>query len=458
MALDIESVKDGGMGWEEFLRRAGALETLHLALPSSGRLVGILGPIVLPSPTLMQVLEAEIACRSAIWPQVVSQNWFAAGRGLGRLPSYLAGPKFTLPLLGAVLALGWSPAPAVASSVFSSGPYGLPEGIAVAPDGDFLVSDDDNFAVYNVPATGGPPTSSTSLNFRPYNEIVLPSGYANSGQYLVYGSNGNQTSGVLALMGASGLGAPTNETTIPNSWFTTAVVAPTNFGTIAAGAVVLANTYGNNAVATSIDTLNAGETSVSTFTTLPGVATFGVGFAPTTFGTYAGDMFVSDGQSGRIFTVDAAGDTTLFADLPLPTGFSDPGLRQFAWAPAGFTIPDPEVVGGKEDVGGDLFVSIAAQNGGGGSDGYIDILNGAGQTVGHYLPGTDALDPRGLFFLNDQNLLVANADPGIQLLTPQDFVAGSPVPEPSTWAMLLLGFAGLGFVSYRTSRRIAAAT
>ena len=27
------------------------------------------------------------------------------------------------------------------------------------------------------------------------------------------------------------------------------------------------------------------------------------------------------------------------------------------------------------------------------------------------------------------------------------------VPEPSTWAMMLLGFAGLGFAGYRASRR-----
>jgi hypothetical protein len=27
------------------------------------------------------------------------------------------------------------------------------------------------------------------------------------------------------------------------------------------------------------------------------------------------------------------------------------------------------------------------------------------------------------------------------------------VPEPSTWAMLLLGFAGLGFLGYRQTRR-----
>ena len=29
------------------------------------------------------------------------------------------------------------------------------------------------------------------------------------------------------------------------------------------------------------------------------------------------------------------------------------------------------------------------------------------------------------------------------------------VPEPSTWAMMLLGFAGLGFLGYRTSHKAA---
>jgi hypothetical protein len=28
----------------------------------------------------------------------------------------------------------------------------------------------------------------------------------------------------------------------------------------------------------------------------------------------------------------------------------------------------------------------------------------------------------------------------------------SAVPEPATWAMLLIGFAGIGFASYRRSR------
>jgi hypothetical protein len=38
-------------------------------------------------------------------------------------------------------------------------------------------------------------------------------------------------------------------------------------------------------------------------------------------------------------------------------------------------------------------------------------------------------------------------------------VSVSAVPEPSTWAMLLLGFAGLGFAGYRHTRmnRVASA-
>jgi hypothetical protein len=45
--------------------------------------------------------------------------------------------------------------------------------------------------------------------------------------------------------------------------------------------------------------------------------------------------------------------------------------------------------------------------------------------------------------------LVLNAF-GTYQLTP-------PVPEPSTWAMMLLGFAGLGFAGFRASRKAVVA-
>ena len=37
------------------------------------------------------------------------------------------------------------------------------------------------------------------------------------------------------------------------------------------------------------------------------------------------------------------------------------------------------------------------------------------------------------------------------------FTGGSAVPEPSSWAMMMLGFAGLGLAGYRASRRTSAA-
>ena len=34
-------------------------------------------------------------------------------------------------------------------------------------------------------------------------------------------------------------------------------------------------------------------------------------------------------------------------------------------------------------------------------------------------------------------------------------ISGAVIPEPSTWAMMLLGFAGLGFAGYRHARPAA---
>jgi hypothetical protein len=51
------------------------------------------------------------------------------------------------------------------------------------------------------------------------------------------------------------------------------------------------------------------------------------------------------------------------------------------------------------------------------------------------------------------NTLFGQNNGGIML----DAVAVSAVPELSTWAMMLIGFAGVGFVAYRRSKKAAAA-
>jgi hypothetical protein len=51
------------------------------------------------------------------------------------------------------------------------------------------------------------------------------------------------------------------------------------------------------------------------------------------------------------------------------------------------------------------------------------------------------------------NNTIGGSNGGIML----DAVAVSAVPELSTWAMMLIGFAGVGFVAYRRSKKAAAA-
>ena len=46
---------------------------------------------------------------------------------------------------------------------------------------------------------------------------------------------------------------------------------------------------------------------------------------------------------------------------------------------------------------------------------------------------------------------------GHMLISEFAFNQVTSVPEPSTWAMMLIGFAGLGFAGYRRARRARAA-
>ena len=67
MALDVESI----VGLAESLRGSHALEPLHLAFSSSGRLMRILGAIVAPSTAFMALCDSKIAGCCSIRSEIV---------------------------------------------------------------------------------------------------------------------------------------------------------------------------------------------------------------------------------------------------------------------------------------------------------------------------------------------------------------------------------------------------
>jgi hypothetical protein len=150
------------------------------------------------------------------------------------------------------------------------------------------------------------------------------------------------------------------------------------------------------------------------------VASFGLGFAPAGFGSVGGDLLVTDAFSGNIYAVNPAGNVSLFATVPLNSP-EQTGLRQVAFAPSGFG-----------PFAGDLFVSVSGSNNGGGIAGSVEVVNGAGAVIATMQQGAlgAPLDPRGLTFAN-QGLLIADADPSIILATPAAF-SSVPEPASIT--------------------------
>jgi hypothetical protein len=221
-------------------------------------------------------------------------------------------------------------------------------------------------------------------------------------------------------------------------------VAPTGFGSLG-GKVLIGNIEANGVADILVLNPNGTTSVLATFGTQTNGAPspFSMGFAPASFGQYAGDLIVTDGFSGNIYVVTRTGQVILFATLPTPTIASETtGLRQFAFAPTGYGA-----------YGGDLFVSVSGSQQGGGTVGSLDVLNSSGIEVADLLQGTNStpLDPRGLYFAGSNQLLLADADPSILSITPSALVATTP--EPSTWVLLLTGTLGLFLVMMRARRQ-----
>jgi PEP-CTERM motif-containing protein len=333
-------------------------------------------------------------------------------------------------------------------TVFSSG-YTTPETITPVPDGfgtvggTLLVPDKTGNALYVMSTSGGAPTLFAS-GVGGNGGAFLPSSFgALGGDFLATA----QISGP-SVIAVSGTGVQT-VVPIPSSDFVTggAVVAPAGFGSVAGDALMGAENgagFDNGAVlALSPDGTVSQFASLGTGGVAGYVLPFGIGYAPTGFGSIGGDLLVTDGVSGTIYAVDSSGNVSVFANLSVPTigGGQFAGLRQFAFAPAGFG-----------NYGGDLFVSVSGSQFGGGTSGSVDVLNSAGALVAVLLQGAvgSPFDPRGLYFNSDNQLLIADTDPSILSAPPGAFTAATP--EPSSMLPLGLGLAGIVAASRRARK------
>jgi hypothetical protein len=324
-----------------------------------------------------------------------------------------------------------------ALTIFGTG-FSLPESISQAPAGfgtyrgDIFIPDPGIAnaglgLIQYLPQTGGSATVFVTLpggSENPLGGLFLPSTFgAYGGQFLAVG---HDLPGAFVMAVASD-GTVTPVTSIPaGGEFVTPVLAPAGFGSVA-GQVLITTNVGGNGTVNALDQTG----HLSAFASVPGAALFGAAIAPQGFGSVGGELLATDAASGKIFAIDSNGNASLFTTVTL--GLNQPGLRQIAFAPAGFG-----------SYGGDLFVSVSGSGAGGGTFGALVVVDANGNVIATLIVGTQlsAFDPRGLYFPDSQNLLISSSDP-IYVGTPRDFQP--TIPEPTTILLVGSGMMGLWF-------------
>jgi hypothetical protein len=351
-------------------------------------------------------------------------------------------------LAGLSIAIGLLAHPASADfTLFSEGML-TPQSISQAPSGfgvyggSFLIpdtargsNDPSLHTVWAVPAMGGSPTPfATGFSDFVRGGLFLPDSWGDlAGKYATVGSDTNlaepANNGRMFIYDSDG--SRSLFATIPGASLVQPRIAPDGFGSFG-GQVITPNQHGIIQGFTNRVHAIAADGSTSLFADdLPLIdSIFGAAFAPAGFGEFGGMLLLSDALSGTILAVDAAGNSSLFADIPLGTG--QLGLRQLEFAPAGF-IP------GFDEL---LFVSITGSGVGGGTLGDVIALDSSGAIVASLRMdlGLTKFDPRGLLFLDNGTLLISDASDPVWLATRDAFLIRA-VPEPAS--IVLIGSGGV---------------
>jgi hypothetical protein len=315
--------------------------------------------------------------------------------------------------------------------VFSSG-LETPESISQAPPGfgsyggQYFVPDigapptgSNPNVIWVVPANGGSPTAFFTIE-NPTSEIIrtgmfLPPNFGSvGGQYVVGATT------VIATFNSDGIPSLLADTSSLGYGVLSAVgIAPKHFGSLGGQLFFTAQVGpGSDGSGGVVDVTPAG--GVSLFAATPGINPFGLAFAPHSFGSFGGDLLVSNAAGNQIIALSPSGQSSLFALIPNVSPVN--GLRQIGFAPPHFGA-----------IGGDLLVSVSGSFQGGGAQGALYALNSHGQIVDVLKVGTNlaGFDPRGFTFTKDGHILISDASDPIVIASPSDFVPFSAVPEIS---------------------------
>lgn len=172
-------------------------------------------------------------------------------------------------------------------------------------------------------------------------------------------------------------------------------------------------------------------------------------------GIFGGNANVSGPFVGIVFPSDTFTGTFVYDNSLIPangSGFVNVALSSFPDIVPSFTF---NIAGGSYTVD-DPNAAIQYNNGNFNGFSVNDEFSFAGnnyvlQINGGIIAVRLASDPAGSSFINGY-INIGNGS--LTGLTPYDPQVAA-VPEPSTWAMMILGFAGVGYMTYRR-RKVAA--
>jgi hypothetical protein len=166
----------------------------------------------------------------------------------------------------------------------------------------------------------------------------------------------------------------------------------------------------------------------------------GMTIAGSAFGPYAGDLLVTGEDKGAIWAISPGGTVTRLM-TGASTFVSVPYAERVSFVPPSLSSTNP-------------LEGFYVNN-------TIDIVKAPASEFlsleGTAIVTTEAAAGRPIWdiaydsttgFFDVTQIGAVPYDPETAF-----FITGPSVPEPSTWAMLLLGFTGLGFVAYRQTRR-----